>query len=238
MAEDDDDVREALAVGLRKDGHEVVEVPNGDGVKAYIEECVIADATCPRVASLVTDLRMPGMNGLSLLSYIQQLGWDLPTVVVTAFGDEETRELAEKFGAPCHSRQAGRVRRVAKSRALGTRRNMGRTGVGTESRNQCSCDGDCAVRTVEFASSLQLQARDSLDHARLFRRSERSVIACASRISDLVDEVERPLLGLLEDSPRYSPINPSTAICAPPRHTTAIKIAWLPETARSVNSSR
>jgi DNA-binding NtrC family response regulator len=99
LAEDDDDVREALARGLRQDGHEVIEVPNGDGVKAYIEECVVADAACPRVHVLVTDLRMPGMNGLSLLSYIQQLGWELPTVVVTAFGDEDTRELAEKFGA-------------------------------------------------------------------------------------------------------------------------------------------
>jgi FixJ family two-component response regulator len=48
---------------------------------------------------LVTDLRMPGMNGLSLLSYIQQLGWELPTVVITAFGDDETRRLAQKFGA-------------------------------------------------------------------------------------------------------------------------------------------
>jgi DNA-binding NtrC family response regulator len=99
LAEDDDDVRYALAKGLRQEGHEVVEVPNGDGVKSYIEECVVSDAVCPRVHVLVTDLRMPGMNGLNLLSYIQQLGWELPTVVITAFGDDETRELAHRFGA-------------------------------------------------------------------------------------------------------------------------------------------
>jgi CheY-like chemotaxis protein len=99
LAEDDDDVRYAIAEGLRHEGHEVVEVPNGDQVKSYIEECVIADVVCPRVHVLVTDLRMPGMNGLNLLSYIQQLGWDLPTIVITAFGDDETRELAQRFGA-------------------------------------------------------------------------------------------------------------------------------------------
>jgi CheY-like chemotaxis protein len=99
LAEDDDDVRYAIAKGLRQEGHEVVEVPNGDGVKSYIEECVVADAVCPRVHVLVTDLRMPGMTGLGLLSYIQQLGWDLPTIVITAFGDDETRELAQRFGA-------------------------------------------------------------------------------------------------------------------------------------------
>jgi CheY-like chemotaxis protein len=99
LAEDDDDVRDAIATSLRQEGHEVVEVANGDGVKSYIEECVVSDAVCPRVHVLVTDLRMPGMSGLGLLSYIQQLGWELPTIVITAFGDEETRELAQRFGA-------------------------------------------------------------------------------------------------------------------------------------------
>lgn len=99
LAEDDDDVRDAIATSLRQEGHEVVEVASGDSVKSYIEQCVVSDAVCPRVHVLVTDLRMPGMNGLSLLSYIQQLGWDLPTIVITAFGDEETRELAQRFGA-------------------------------------------------------------------------------------------------------------------------------------------
>jgi DNA-binding response OmpR family regulator len=99
LAEDDDDVRVALADGLRQDGNEVVEVPDGNKVKSYIDDCVLCDVPAPRVHVLVTDLRMPGVSGLGLLSYLKDLGLELPTVVVTAFGDRETRNRAQELGA-------------------------------------------------------------------------------------------------------------------------------------------
>jgi DNA-binding NtrC family response regulator len=99
LAEDDDDVRVALADGLRQGGNEVVDVADGNKVKAYIDECVLCDVPAPRVHVLVTDLRMPGVSGLGLLAYLKDLGLELPTVVVTAFGDQETKERARQCGA-------------------------------------------------------------------------------------------------------------------------------------------
>ncbi|HEX2675465.1 MAG TPA: response regulator [Polyangiales bacterium] len=99
LAEDDDDVRFALAESLRRSGHEVIAVPDGERVRQYIDQCVFSDAFCPRVHMLITDLRMPGLNGLQLLSYLRDLDWDLPAIVITAFGSEEVEQRARAFGA-------------------------------------------------------------------------------------------------------------------------------------------
>jgi FixJ family two-component response regulator len=40
---------------------------------------------------LVLDLRMPGMDGLGLLRYLSGTGSRIPTVILTAHGDDEAR---------------------------------------------------------------------------------------------------------------------------------------------------
>jgi DNA-binding response OmpR family regulator len=47
---------------------------------------------------LVLDLHLPDMNGLDLLEQVRALGLQTPTVVITAFGDEESRERAAALG--------------------------------------------------------------------------------------------------------------------------------------------
>jgi CheY-like chemotaxis protein len=99
LAEDDDEVRDALADGLRRSGNEVIDVPDGKGVQAYIDDCAIYDAAVPRVHALVTDLWMPGVDGLGLLEHMRDVGLDLPTVVVTACADPQTQQAARDLGA-------------------------------------------------------------------------------------------------------------------------------------------
>ncbi len=48
---------------------------------------------------LLTDLKMPGMNGLELQSALQERGVTLPVVVLTAHGDVGTTRTALKNGA-------------------------------------------------------------------------------------------------------------------------------------------
>jgi FixJ family two-component response regulator len=48
---------------------------------------------------LVLDLRMAGMNGLDLLKHLGVIGSPLPVVVLTAHGDDETRQRALQAGA-------------------------------------------------------------------------------------------------------------------------------------------
>ena len=53
----------------------------------------------PGVAVILSDINMPGMNGLQLLGQIKQRFPDLPVMMVTAYGDEERRRKASEYGA-------------------------------------------------------------------------------------------------------------------------------------------
>jgi FixJ family two-component response regulator len=48
---------------------------------------------------LVLDVRMPGMSGLDLLGHLTASGSRIPAVILTAHGDEETRERSMQAGA-------------------------------------------------------------------------------------------------------------------------------------------
>ncbi len=53
----------------------------------------------PALIALLSDINMPGMDGLQLLAEIKQ-GWpDLPVMMVTAYGDNERRRRAAEHGA-------------------------------------------------------------------------------------------------------------------------------------------
>jgi CheY-like chemotaxis protein len=53
----------------------------------------------PALVAVLSDINMPGMDGLQLLAEIKQRFPDLPVMMVTAYGDEERRRLAAEFGA-------------------------------------------------------------------------------------------------------------------------------------------
>ena len=48
---------------------------------------------------ILSDINMPGMDGLALLCAIKQQRPDLPVMMVTAYGDDERRRKAAEFGA-------------------------------------------------------------------------------------------------------------------------------------------
>jgi len=48
---------------------------------------------------LVSDINMPGMSGLDLLPRIKAERPDLPVVMITAYGDANTRKVAMERGA-------------------------------------------------------------------------------------------------------------------------------------------
>jgi len=53
----------------------------------------------PELIVILSDINMPGMDGLGLLREIKVRRADLPVIMVTAYGDDERRRKATEFGA-------------------------------------------------------------------------------------------------------------------------------------------
>lgn len=53
----------------------------------------------PELIVILSDINMPGMDGLTLLGEIKRRWSELPVMVVTAYGDEERRQIAGERGA-------------------------------------------------------------------------------------------------------------------------------------------
>jgi CheY-like chemotaxis protein len=59
----------------------------------------LADGIEPPLIVILSDINMPGMDGLALLHEIRTRRPDLPVIMVTAYGDDERRRRATEYGA-------------------------------------------------------------------------------------------------------------------------------------------
>jgi CheY-like chemotaxis protein len=59
----------------------------------------IADAAGVSLILILSDINMPGMNGLELLPKAKVLRPDVPVIMITAYGDAETKRKAFENGA-------------------------------------------------------------------------------------------------------------------------------------------
>jgi CheY-like chemotaxis protein len=59
----------------------------------------IADATDRSLILILSDINMPGMSGLELLPKAKAMQPDVPIIMITAYGDAETKRQALENGA-------------------------------------------------------------------------------------------------------------------------------------------
>ncbi|HVB15445.1 MAG TPA: response regulator [Stellaceae bacterium] len=59
----------------------------------------LADEIEPQLIVILSDINMPGMDGLTLLREIKIRRPGMPVMMVTAYGDDERRRLAVEYGA-------------------------------------------------------------------------------------------------------------------------------------------
>ena len=59
----------------------------------------IADAGAKSLILILSDINMPGMSGLELLPKAKALRPDVPIIMITAYGDAETKHKALENGA-------------------------------------------------------------------------------------------------------------------------------------------
>jgi len=91
VVEDDQPMRDSLVMLLEEIGYKV---------RAYATaEALLASAPAPELACVVSDVRMPGIDGLTLLRRLRAAGSALPLVLISGQSDISTAVAAMKAGA-------------------------------------------------------------------------------------------------------------------------------------------
>ena len=62
----------------------------------------LASPLLPATGCLITDVQMPGMSGVELHRHLVDTGHVIPTILVTAYPDNITRNRALKDGVVCY----------------------------------------------------------------------------------------------------------------------------------------
>jgi DNA-binding response OmpR family regulator len=101
VADDDYEMRALLVRALRKASYEVIECPDGWRLLGYVTPYLLSLKTDESLCFdlVITDVRMPVLSGLQILEGSQGIDGFPPVILMTAFGDQETRALAERAGA-------------------------------------------------------------------------------------------------------------------------------------------
>ena len=79
LIDDEEDIREVMAITLQDAGYSVVTAADG------MVGLLLCDDTLPQI--VITDIRMPGMDGLRVLETIKKKYPDIEVIVATAFGE-------------------------------------------------------------------------------------------------------------------------------------------------------
>jgi two-component system, NtrC family, response regulator AtoC len=91
VVDDEPNLRRVLGAQLSRDGYEVHAVPDGKAALRILQEQYID--------VLITDLRMPELDGLELMRRALALEPELPVVIITAHGTVDNAVEALKSGA-------------------------------------------------------------------------------------------------------------------------------------------
>jgi CheY-like chemotaxis protein len=98
VAEGDGELRQLVLESLQKDGHDVVEVADGNQLLIRITSHYRLRPDPEPIDLIVTDIRMPVVSGLDIVRSLRDAQWSTPVVMITAFADVETRAQATELG--------------------------------------------------------------------------------------------------------------------------------------------
>lgn len=91
VVDDEESVRKAVQRLLRAAG---LNVSSFASAEDFLKSGELNATGC-----LVADIRMPGMSGLDLLAELNRRHLPVPTILITAHGDEDLRMQAMRAGA-------------------------------------------------------------------------------------------------------------------------------------------
>jgi CheY-like chemotaxis protein len=98
IVDDENDVVELFRQQLRREFRQGLYVLHfAYSAEEALEK--LADGIRPPLIVILSDINMPGMDGLMLLREIKERWPELPVMIVTAYGDDERRRRACEYGA-------------------------------------------------------------------------------------------------------------------------------------------
>jgi len=98
IVDDENDVVELFRQQLRREVRQGLYVLHfAYSAEEALEK--LADGIRPPLIVILSDINMPGMDGLMLLREIKERWPELPVMIVTAYGDDERRRRACEYGA-------------------------------------------------------------------------------------------------------------------------------------------
>ena len=97
VVEDDQFFRESMKRLMRSLGYAVEAFPSAADF--------IASPRLVETACLIADVNMPAMTGLELHRRLIEMGYAIPTILVTAYPDNDVRTRALKGGVVCYLRK-------------------------------------------------------------------------------------------------------------------------------------
>ena len=94
VVEDDRFFRESMGRLMRSMGYVVEVFPSAADF--------LASPRLVETACLIADVQMPGMTGLELHRHLMQSGRAIPTILITAYPDDNIRDRALSQGVVCY----------------------------------------------------------------------------------------------------------------------------------------
>ena len=93
IVDDDESVRDTTKDLLDSAG---LSAATYDSAERFLQSQDVRAIRC-----LVADMRMPGMTGLELHGHLAAAGTPIPTILITAYPDEQVRSRALSMGVIC-----------------------------------------------------------------------------------------------------------------------------------------
>jgi DNA-binding response OmpR family regulator len=90
VAEDDRNIAKLIKEIIERRGNSAVIALDGDEAFKVFNNI--------KFDLIITDLKMPKIDGMDLIKMVRERNKEIPIIIITAFGSDRNRALAENFG--------------------------------------------------------------------------------------------------------------------------------------------
>lgn len=97
LAEDHRDTRETLTQYFERLGYDVRAVADGSALLHRLGPMLLSEPGHWPPDVILTDVKMPGVDPLSVLKEMRETGWTVPAVAITGFDTDDVRKRLEEM---------------------------------------------------------------------------------------------------------------------------------------------